>query len=196
MFRSIVVGVLAVWRVEMSDAESMTEPVDVSESPSAVPFGDDDLGRIQGILFGDYASKMLERVDTLEGALLGVIDDLRDHVEALNQRANDRIDAEAETRAKAIGNLTSRVEEDAKAARKEHAAINKRHDSHVAATSKAIAQAEENAAAEIASTRSALEDLIADLDRQLSDHKVGRADLAAVLRRAASEVDDPEVSDD
>ena len=77
-------------------------------------FGDDDLGRLQHILLGDHARKTLERIETLEQALLGAIDDLRGEMRDRIKEVEGSLASEANVRTTALTNLTSRIDEEAK----------------------------------------------------------------------------------
>ena len=85
-------GAIMTERATAEDAETQA-PVQ-----AAAVFGDDDLGRLQGILFGDHARKTSERIDTLEQALLGAIADLRDQMTEQIETVSAQLAAETETR--------------------------------------------------------------------------------------------------
>ncbi len=86
-----------------------------SETKSATPadFGDDDLGRIQGILIGAHARQVDERLAALEEALLGAIADLRNDLNDEIVAVKKQIVAEETTRSKAMKNLGERVDTEA-----------------------------------------------------------------------------------
>lgn len=85
-----------------------TEDVSTDEE-LASHFADDDLGKLQGILFGDHARKTKDRIDTLESALLGAVADLRTVVESRFEALESRLDGEASTRTQAVANVSDRL---------------------------------------------------------------------------------------
>jgi len=91
----------------MNDGTSDTKPVTPSD------FGDDDLGRIQGILLGAHARQVDERLASLEQALLGAIADLRNDLHDEIVAVKKQIAAEETTRFKAMKNLGERVDTEA-----------------------------------------------------------------------------------
>ena len=91
----------------MTDGTSQTR----TETPEF--FGDDDLGRIQGILFGAHAKKVDERLAALEEALLGAISDLRNDLNEEIVAVKKQVAAEETTRSKAMKNLGERVDTEA-----------------------------------------------------------------------------------
>lgn len=92
----------------MNDRMSETTATEAS-----VDFGDDDLGRIQGILIGAHARQVDERLASLEAALLGAIADLRTELKTEIATVNKQIDAEETKRSKAMKNLGERVDTEA-----------------------------------------------------------------------------------
>lgn len=89
------------------------EEVDVPAAASIPKFGNDELGKLQNILIGDHARATVDRIDTLEQALLGVIEDLRAELQQRVSELDARITAEADTRGTAMSNITSRIDEEA-----------------------------------------------------------------------------------
>lgn len=87
----------------------------VDTEPYAPSFSNDDLGKLQNILLGDHARQTVDRIDTLEQALLGVISDLRADFQQRVSELDARITAEAGTRSKAMKNLTSRIDKEGEA---------------------------------------------------------------------------------
>jgi len=116
------------------------------EGVTEAGFGDDDLGRLQGILFGDHAKKTNDRIATLEEALLGALGDLRASVDAQFAAMERRIDAEADTRSQAISNVSDQVKEETRVREREQKALRKEHDKSYEQTTSAIDDLEERAA--------------------------------------------------
>ena len=169
-----------------SDQSDATNSSDFAEAVQ--PFGDDDLGRVQGILFGDHARRTSERIDTLEAALLGVMADLRDRVENEFAALNRRLDNEAEMRAKAVSNVGERVSEEEKKREQSNRLLRKDLDSSHEAMTSSLDGLEQRASQSLATARGELSSEIEANAQSLTDLSVAKGDLANALRRAAEEI--------
>jgi len=159
-----------------------------TDNSTPAGFGDDDLGRLQGILFGDQAKKTDERIATLEQALLGAIDDLRSSMEAQFDAVDRRIDGEVETRSKAVVNVTDQVKEEKRARTSGEKTLRSDVDKMHEATTRSIDDLEERATQSLEDARS---QIASDIDsglQALGDRSVPRDDLAQALVRAAEEL--------
>lgn len=159
-----------------------------ADSAALGGFGDDDLGRLQGILLGDHAKRTSERIDTLEKALVGAVDDLRAAIEERISAIEGRLDGEADTRAKALANVSDRLAEETRmrenAERSFRVDVDRDHEK----MTDAIDALEQRASTSISETRSELAaEMQAGLE-SLGDVSVARADLAAALIRAAEQI--------
>ncbi len=174
-------------RTKNQSPEKVEPEAEATTAPD-VGFGSDDLGRIQGLLFGDHARKTSERIDTLESALLGVIADLRreltDEVTALS----DRINSESETRTKAVTNLSSRLDEASKGSASETKALRKDLDTSVEKLTESLDKAEAHAASQLEATRAELAGSLEQTDLDLRDTKVDRAALAELFNATAAKL--------
>lgn len=145
-----------------------------TESTEATVFADGDLGRIQGILFGDHARRVDERLATLEQALLGAIADLRGELQSSFQALEKRVSTEETNRAKAMKNLGERLDSESEVRVEGESAINHKIDITESNIRTAIA-AERVAAA-------------ADVEREfatLRSDSVDRRDLAELFAATA-----------
>ncbi len=163
---------------------------EVPAASATAGFGDDDLGRLQGILFGDHAQKTAERIDTLEQAILGVIGDLRAHVDTEFAAMNKRIDSEANTRAKAITNVRDRMKEDDRTRTSAEKALRKDMDSSHEQLTKAIDTLEQRSTSGLDAARSEITAEMESAVQGLSDSKVSREDLVRAFRQAVEEFGD------
>ncbi len=165
--------------------------VETTEQPSPdLGFGSDDLGRIQGLLFGDHARKTTERIDTLERALLGVIADLRTELATQVAALSDRIDGEADTRVTAVTNLAGRLDEASRGQANEAKAIRTDLDASVEKLTETIDRASDHAARELETTRTELASSLERTDLELRDSKVDRAALAQLFTATAEQLTD------
>lgn len=169
--------------------ETQTEEETVAVS-TAGAFGDDDLGRLQGILFGDHARKTAERIDTLEQALLGVISDLRSHVDAEFAALNKRIDSEADTRAKAVTNVRDRLKEESRTRTSAEKALRKDLDRSHENLTQAVDTLEQRSTSSLDAARSEIAAEVESAVQGLSDSKVSRNDLVRAFRQAVEEFTD------
>lgn len=162
---------------------------DVTDNrPVPADFGDDDLGRLQGILFGDHARRTNERIETLERALLGAIHDLRQSVEENFSALDTRIANEAETRAKAVANVTEQVKEEARIRERAEKILRADLDESYESTTKAIDAVEKRASESLSETQSQLSDEIQAGLAAVGDEKLATNDLVKALVRAAEDI--------
>lgn len=168
-----------------------------SETPETRPdsvssFPDDDLGRIQGILFGDHARKTEERLNVMEVALLGAIADLRAETLAKFDAVDAKITAESDTRERAVSNIGSRIGRDIA-----------EQSSKVDDLRTEVASIEANAAQSIETVESTMKDSLAKAKdeasedakqmatavTELKNNNVDRKDLARLLRELGDQFD-------
>lgn len=90
------------------DDSATTEQSKIAETTAT--FAEGELGQIQGILFGDHARRVDDRLATLEAALLGAIADLRTEMRASIEALNGKLRSEETTRTKAVKNLGERID--------------------------------------------------------------------------------------
>lgn len=152
-----------------------TDMEKATETPGAQPiFADGDLGRIQGILFGDHARRTDERLATLEQALLGAIADLRTELQRSFAALEQRVASEEDNRTKAMKNLGDRIDTEAEVRVEGENSMNNKIDTTETAIRHSIAT--ERAAA------------AADVERELASLRgaaVDRNDLAELFSATA-----------
>lgn len=171
-----------------SDTTTGSTPL-TGSSETGSSFGDDDLGRIQGILFGDHARKTEERLNVMEIALLGAIADLREETAKSIEAIEAKLVGEADTRERALSNLGSRVGRDIadQTAKVDDLAIeiesvetNVKHSVESVESAMGVAMAEAKAVAQ--------RDIeAARID--IGSGKVDRTDLARMLRQLGEDID-------
>ena len=164
------------------------QPEDITTQSKSADFGDDDLGRLQGILFGDHARRTNERMETLEEALLGAIEDLRQAIQSQFVDLERRLDGESETRSKAIANVTEQVKGESRNRETATKAIRGDFDKGYEQTSRAIDDLERRAKESLEETRTELSAEIEAGLGALDDKVVPRDGLAKALVRAAEEL--------
>jgi len=128
--------------------ETTTETT--SEQTTTAPaFAEGDLGRIQGLLFGDHARQTEERLATLEQALLGAISDLRNELQQSFTSLEKRVASEESNRAKAMKNLGERLDTEAEVRIEGEASMSSKIDTTETAIRHAIATERAAAAADV-----------------------------------------------
>jgi len=160
------------------ESVDLDEAVDVSSYAPA--FGNDDLGKLQDILIGDYARSSAERIDTLEQALLGVVDDLRAEMQERVADLERRIKAESDTRATAVSNVSSRLDEETST--RESAITDLTSD--LRSTEQDMQTAIDSASSGITSTVDKLRKETQRTTSNLSETKVERSTLVTFLSSA------------
>jgi len=161
--------------IRTEDARSAASST--ASTASSTDFAEGDLGRIQGILLGDHARRVDDRLASLEQALLGAIADLRSEMEASISDLRRSVTAEGSNRLKAIKNLSDRVETEVDLRSEGEAALIHKIDS-------AESSVRELIAAERAST-------VAGFDAEMAalrDRSVNRKNLAALLSSTAEQL--------
>ena len=163
----------------MDESISMEHSAITSDTPNHSSFADGDLGRIQGILIGDHARRVDERIATLEEALLGAIADLRRELQTSLEAVDQKVTTEQTTRGKAMQNLGDRI--DTETSLRSEAAEQLSTKMDVAARTLRNVISTERAS------------LAADTQRQidsLSDNSVNRKDLAELFSQTAERLRD------
>lgn len=168
------------------------EPIrDTETKPDAGSvFGNDDLGRIQGILLGEHATRTEERIDTLEKALLGVIHDLRAEVTTELSALESRLAAETEARSAAVDEVSTLLKKESKARTSAGNAQRSSLDKAVERVTAGIDAVAATAATELESVRTELADQIEQTDADNRTAMVDRQRLAALFTSAAAELAD------
>ena len=95
-----------------SERTAMADKLTAQEdsTPTIVSFADSELGQIQGILLGDHARRVDERIATLEDALLGALADLRTELRAALQSLDGKVKTEETNRMQVMKNLGLRID--------------------------------------------------------------------------------------
>jgi len=102
---------------------------DVADEPTVIEgFGDDPLGRVQGLLFGDHAQRTNDRLDSIEQTLSELIAELRASVETQLSELADQLKHEAQTRDDAVSELSRRVDQEVKTLSKADTALGRKLD--------------------------------------------------------------------
>lgn len=171
----------------------MNPPTTVLEDTTAEPtvvagFGDDALGRVQGLLFGDHAQRTNERIDAMQHTLFDMIAELRVSIEGQLAQLADQLQHESQTREAAaaeLADLASDLGQDVKALAKADAALGRKLDKAAETLRGRITQSAESAETALGAVR---EELAAELELMQSQ-KVERSTLAALLRATADDLD-------
>lgn len=152
-------------------------------------FADDDLGRIQGILFGDHARKTDERLNVMEIALLGAIADLREETAAKFEALDARLDAESETRDRAVGNLSSRLGRDVTDQSKRLTDLRSEVESMEDGFTKSVGAIESTVDSAIGQLRSDTQQSIDETRTSIGKKKIDRSELSRILRELGEQLD-------
>ena len=152
-------------------------------------FADDDLGRIQGILFGDHARKTDERLNVMEIALLGAIADLREETAAKFEALDARLDAESETRDRAVGNLSSRLGRDVTDQSKRLTDLRSEVESMEEGFTKSVGAIESTVDSAIGQLRSDTQQSIDETRTSIGKKKIDRSELSRILRELGEQLD-------
>lgn len=172
----------------MAESSESTTSTNVSPDEGYSGFSEGDLGRLQGILFGDHAKQTHERIDTLEKALLGALSDMKSEISGEISALEKRIVAEEENRSTAVANLSDRVSADAKANKAATRKLQQGLDKGTEKLAKAIDDAVTDQRLELDATRRDLAAQIEATETELSESSVGRSQLAAALSQVADEL--------
>ncbi len=168
-----------------SDTNNLSSEAASSANAAERPFADGDLGRVQGLLFGDQFELINARIDALEAALAAAIADMKvdlsseiDATKAIvDQEISDRIEA-VETVGRSAGSETTRLQRDL--------------EKTTTKLDKAVATLKTTSKESLAKTKAALREemtvKISQLDADLRDNKVDRHALAALLTTTANEL--------
>lgn len=160
-----------------------------SSQEEGVGFGNDDLGRLQGILIGDHARKTSERIDTLEKALLGALADLRSEMTSHVKKLTKQLDGEKDTRATAVDNLGQRLREEAKSRASDTKQFQATVDSSIEQLQGSVEATASDARLELEATRRELIKLLEDTAAEERDYATDRRALATLLAQTAAELD-------
>lgn len=148
-------------------------------------FGDDALGRVQGLLFGDHAQRTNDRIDTLERSIGEMMSELRAAIDMQLAQLGERLDHEVQRRESVVSELDARLTQEVKLLAKDDKALVRKVDRANEALRNRIGQTAEKASAELATARQELAD---ETELQLN-RRVERGSLAELLRATASELE-------
>lgn len=181
----------------MGNEQMSNEPTSNQlESSTEKTFAEGDLGRVQGLLFGDQFEAINARIDSIEAMLLENITAVRTEMRKefavtdrkvdknkaqIDKRLDTKIEKEAAARKSALVDLTAMANNGTAELQSEiaskAAAFEKSLDALKTATDKAIA-----------SSRSSLEEQIQNTEQTLSNSKVDRSILANLLAQTAEQL--------
>lgn len=176
-----------------TDDTIANNPPIVSQVEPTAPvseFGDDDLGRLQGILLGDHVRKTNERLETIERALLGAIADLRMSMNEQFSSLEARIATESDTRAKAVANVSSQVAEEARIRERALSVLRKDFDAGYEKTTRLIDDLEHRSYRSLEEARGEMHAELAASVASVNDRNVSRTDLVKALIQATEEIED------
>lgn len=142
---------------------------------SGADFGDDELGQIRSLLFGEHARRTLERVNRVENQVLAAIDELRTHVDERFAALDTQFAAEVDVRTAEATALSTRVDEEATARREANIDLRTDLDRRSAEIRK-----------QLRSATSELSERIEGVDADLRHRNVNREALAGLFEQAAS----------
>jgi len=162
-----------------------TSPGDRTDGYQGDGFGDGDLGRLQGILFGDHAKRTHDRIDTLERALLGAMSDLRDDLASQISELTKQLSAEEKNRAKAVSNLTDRVDTEASKSADASSTLGADLERASKRLAETVDTSTEEQRLEIEAVRRDLSAQIEASESGLAEQKVDRLQLASLLTTIA-----------
>jgi len=160
-----------------TDNATADSPANATHAPPTSDFAEGDLGRIQGILLGDHARRVDDRLATLEQALLGAIADLRTEVQSAVAELRGSVATEGSNRAKAMQNMSDRIDTE----------IDLRSEGEAALMHK-LELAEGSMRSTIASERAAT---VAGFDAEMTAlraRSVNRKNLAEILSATAEQL--------
>lgn len=168
----------------------MTAPLEVVQETTDDPividgFGDDALGRVQGLLFGDHAQRTNARLESIEERLSEMIHELRASVDAQLLQLADQLNQETQTRDEAVSQIGTRVDQEVKDRTKAGNALGRKLEKANENLRGRIDQTADKASTELASMSEALAAEIS----VLQGDAVERTALAALLRSTANELD-------
>lgn len=145
--------------------------------PDGAPsnFGNDELGQIRSLLFGQHASETLARIERVEHDLLNAIAEMQKTIDARFAEMENRIAAEVDVRTSVAANIVTRIDEEAAARR--DAQIDLR--TNIDRRSAQIRQ-------DLRSATSELSERIHDVDADLRERNVNREALADLFEQAAN----------
>lgn len=133
-------------------------------------FGDDSLGKVRGILFGDLARETNERLDGLEEALMLAMRDLRSDM-----------DRHVETLTALLSAETTQRKSSEKSFRRDV-------DKMIGQVSTSLSASNDSAKQLLDLTRNELDEKIDLVHSDLSDAKVDRSALASLFTTTASQL--------
>ncbi len=151
-------------------------------------FADGDLGRIQGLLFGDSVRITNQRLDTLEQALLGAISDLRADMEKGLAKLDKQLTGEKTARTEAIAETEAKLAGDTKAAKKAAAKQQAEIERTAAKFDESLTSLAATANAALEQTRQDLWSRIDLTEKKLQSNKVDRDALATMLASTAQQL--------
>lgn len=133
-------------------------------------FGDDSLGKVRGILFGELARETSDRLDSLEEALMLAMRDLRADMDRHVATLTEQLGAETTERTK------------------QEKLFRRDVDKKIDKVSATLSSSSDAAQELLAQTRVQLDEKIDLVSAELSDSKVDRSALASLFTTTASQL--------
>lgn len=159
---------------------------EIPDVPTVVEgFGDDPLGRVQGLLFGEHAQRTNERLELIEQTLFDMVAELRASVEVQLGQLAQQLESEVQTRADEISALDGRIGREVKALTKVDNAFGRKLEKTSTDLRGRISDTAATAATALESARL---ELTTEVDG-LQNRSVERAGLALLLRSVANDLD-------
>lgn len=167
--------------IDLDDEAEIVLPDALSEIQ-----GSDELSQIRNLLYGEYAQRTLDRVDSLEREVVSLLSDLRSDMDARIDEIDARISNEVDVRTRMATNLVARVDEEAQVRRDAHAGLRDDLDRTSGEIHDKIGGVRAELVDRIESTNADLRERDIDLRRR-SD--AFRGSLAGLLEEAASSLE-------
>ena len=159
-----------------------------SPGAPASEFRDDELGRLQGILLGDHARRTNDRLETIERALLGAIADLRTSIDERFSGLEARIDAESDTRSRALNNVSGQVSEETRIRERALGLLRTDFDAGYDKTTRLIDDLEQRTFRGLQVVRGEMQEELEASMTSMNDRNVARTDLVRALIQATEEI--------
>ena len=173
-----------------SPATNIPGPAADSVHPIAAGFRDDDLGRLQRILIGDHLQQTNERLETLERALLGALDDLRESLDSRLGAIEGRLDAELDTRAQAVANVSQQLTEEARIRARAQNLLRRDMDEGFEKTTRLIDELEARVERSVEEARGEMQAEVHDKVTSIENKAVSRNGLIKALVSAAEKLEE------
>jgi len=159
-------------------------------SPSTDEFRDDDLGRLQRILIGDYVQQTNDRLETLERALIGALGDLRESIDTRFNSMENRLDQELTTRTEAVAEVSAKMTEESRIRARAQNLLRRDMDAGFEKTTRLIDELETRVEASVEQTRGDLHAEVESSVSSLESQTVSRSGLIKALLGAAEKLEE------